>query len=213
LARIFQPFWQEEGGPSCTLTGLGLSIVRQIVEMHGGSVSAMSDGPGKGASFIVVLPVSLANRMAADLREHPTIAIRRVDGNIRLDGMRILTVDDQPDAITAIKNQSCGADVRGAESAAAALDELKDWRPDVIVSDVGMPGQDGYYFIRQLRELKREEGGEIPVLALTAYGRAQDTVRLLEAGFQMHVIKPVDPEELFAAIRSVLRHAAEIDKS
>jgi DNA-binding response OmpR family regulator len=76
-----------------------------------------------------------------------------------------------------------------------------------------MPGQDGYYFIRQLRELKREEGGEIPVLALTAYGRAQDTVRLLEAGFQMHVIKPVDPEELFAAIRSVLRHAAEIDKS
>jgi hypothetical protein len=137
LARIFQPFWQEEGGPSRTLTGLGLSIVRQIVEMHGGSVSAMSDGPGKGASFIVVLPVSLANRMAADLREHPTIAIRRVDGNIRLDGMRILTVDDQPDAITAIKNQSCGADVRGAESAAAALDELKDWRPDVIVSDAG----------------------------------------------------------------------------
>lgn len=217
LARIFQPFWQEEGGPSRTQTGLGLglSIVRQIVEMHGGSVSALSEGPGQGASFVVILPVSLANRMAADLREHPTIASHRPERpTSRLDGMRILAVDDQPDAIAAIKSllESCGAEVRGADSAGAALDKVQAWRPDVIVSDIGMPGQDGYYFIRHLRERGREEGGEIPAIALTAYGRVQDTVRLLEAGFQMHVTKPVEPAELFAAIRSVARAGAELGK-
>jgi signal transduction histidine kinase/ActR/RegA family two-component response regulator len=217
LARIFQPFWQEDSGSARTQMGLGLglSIVRQIVEMHGGSVSATSDGPGHGSSFAVVLPVSLANRTAGDLREHPTIAIGpRTRGGIRLDGIRIMAVDDQPDAVAAIRGllESCGADVRGVESAGAALEELSKWRPDVIVSDIGMPVEDGYHFIRRLRERKADQGGEIPAIALTAYGRVQDTVRLLEAGFQMHVTKPVEPDELFAAIRSVVRNAPEMSK-
>lgn len=214
LPRIFEPFWQEEGGPSRSETGLGLglSIVRKIVEMHGGSVLASSPGPGLGSTFTVLLPVALAHRAPTALREHPTAAGHPTDLGIRLDGLRILAVDDQPDAITAIKSllQSHGADVRTAASARAALAELDTWRPDVLVSDIGMPHEDGYFLIRELRSRPREDGGDIPAIALTAYGRVQDTVRLLDGGFHMHVTKPVEPAELFAAIRSVTRTASEL---
>ena len=217
LPRIFEPFWQEEGGPSRSETGLGLglSIVRKIVEMHGGSVLAISGGPGLGSTFTVILPISLAHRdVGGALREHPTVARHPADVGLRLDGLRILAVDDQPDAITAIKTllQSHGADVRTAASARAALAELDSWRPDVLVSDIGMPHEDGYFLIRELRSRPREDGGDIPAIALTAYGRVQDTVRLLDGGFHMHVTKPVEPAELFAAIRSVTRTASELNK-
>jgi signal transduction histidine kinase/ActR/RegA family two-component response regulator len=217
LPRIFEPFWQEEGGPSRSEVGLGLglSISRKIVEMHGGSLIAASGGPGLGSTFTVILPVSLAHVVSLPARrEHPTAAITPPDRDVRLDGLRILAVDDQPDAITAIQNllQARGAEVRTAVSARSALAELDHWRPDVLVSDIGMPNEDGYFLIRELRSRPRERCGDVPAIALTAYGRVQDTVRLLESGFHMHVTKPVDPAELFAAIRSVTRTAAELNK-
>jgi len=217
LRRIFEPFWQVESGPSRSQTGLGLglSIVKRIVEMHGGSIIASSEGPGHGSTFTIVLPVSLARRVTfsgTEMREHPTIADRMTDGAVRLDGIRILAVDDQPDALAAIRALllSRGAEVQTAESAREAFAILEKWQPDIIVSDIGMPDEDGYFLIRQLRERNRSEGGEIPAVALTAYGRVQDTVRLLEAGFQMHITKPVEPAELFAAVWSVAKTSAEM---
>jgi signal transduction histidine kinase/ActR/RegA family two-component response regulator len=217
LPRIFEPFWQEERASSRSETGLGLglSISRKIVEMHGGSLMAASPGPGLGTTFTVILPVSLAHRVSAvPLGVHPTADASNTDGDARLDGLRILAVDDQPDAIAAIQNllQSQGAEVRTAASARSALAELDSWRPDVLVSDVGMPNEDGYFLIRELRSRSRDQCGDIPAIALTAYGRVQDTVRLLEGGFHMHVTKPVEPAELFAAIRSVTRSTSELNK-
>jgi signal transduction histidine kinase/ActR/RegA family two-component response regulator len=216
LPRIFEPFWQEEGGPSRSETGLGLglSISRKIVEMHGGSLIAASNGPGLGSTFTVILPVSIAHLISLPAqREHPTASTTQPASDVRLDGLRILAVDDQPDAITAIQNllQARGAEVRTAASARSALAELDDWRPDVLVSDIGMPNEDGYFLIRELRSRPRERCGDVPAIALTAYGRVQDTVRLLDSGFHMHVTKPVDPAELFAAIRSVTRTASELN--
>jgi CheY-like chemotaxis protein len=133
-----------------------------------------------------------------------------------MDGrqIRILAVDDQPDAITAIQTllQSHGAEVRTAASARSALAELDHWHPDVLVSDIGMPNEDGYFLIQELRSRPPDRCGDIPAIALTAYGRVQDTVRLLESGFHMHVTKPVEPAELFAAIRSVTRTTLELNK-
>jgi signal transduction histidine kinase/ActR/RegA family two-component response regulator len=217
--RIFDPFWQAEGGPSRSHTGLGLglSIVKRIVEMHGGSIVASSEGLGHGATFTVILPVSLARRVTfagAEHREHPTIADSAADGAVRLDGIRVLAVDDQADAAAAIRALllSRGADVRTAESVREAFAVLEEWRPAIIVSDIGMPNEDGYFLIRKLRERPANQGGETPAIALTAYGRVQDTVRLLEAGFQMHVTKPVEPAELFAAIWSVSKTSSELAK-
>jgi signal transduction histidine kinase/CheY-like chemotaxis protein len=217
LPHIFEPFWQEDGGPSRSEAGLGLglSICRKIVEMHGGSLIAASDGPGLGSTFTVILPVSLAHIFSLpELREHPTTGAGPLSDDIRLDGLRILAVDDQPDAINAIQNllQARGAEVRTAASARSALAELDGWRPDVLVSDIGMPNEDGYFLIRELRSRPRDRSGDVPAIALTAYGRVQDTVRLLESGFHMHVTKPVDPAELFAAIRTVTRTASELNK-
>ncbi|HTT76616.1 MAG TPA: ATP-binding protein [Candidatus Binataceae bacterium] len=217
LPRIFERFWQEDAAPSRSETGLGLglSIARKIVEMHGGSIFASSPGTGLGSTFTIILPVALAHHVLSTApREHPTIASIAADSNVRLDGLRILAVDDQPDAIAAIKTllQSRGAEVQIASSARSALTEVETWRPDVLVSDIGMPNEDGYFLIRELRSRPRDRGGDIPAIALTAYGRVQDTVRLLEEGFHMHVTKPVEPAELFAAIRSVTRTASELNK-
>jgi len=217
LSRIFEPFWQADGGPSRSETGLGLglSISRKIVEMHGGSLIASSGGTGAGSTFTVILPVSLAHRLSSStLREHPTAPTSVANGDARLDGLRVLAVDDQPDAIAAIQSllQSQGAEVHTASSARSALAELDGWRPDVLVSDIGMPNEDGYFLIRELRNRPRDRCGDIPAIALTAYGRVQDTVRLLESGFHMHVTKPVEPAELFAAIRSVTRTASEFTR-
>jgi CheY-like chemotaxis protein len=216
LPRIFEPFWQEDGGPSRASTGLGLglSISRKIVEMHGGSLIAASSGPSLGSTFTVILPISLAHRLSSALREHPTAATQSSGDDARLDGLRVLAVDDQADAIAAIQNllQSHGAEVRTAFSARSALAELDAWRPDVLVSDIGMPNEDGYFLIREVRSRPRDRCGDIPAIALTAYGRVEDTVRLLGVGFHMHVTKPVEPAELFAAIRSVTRTNSEFNR-
>jgi hypothetical protein len=123
----------------------------------------------------------------------------------RLDGLSVLVVDDEPDSNDVVQTLlgSCGAAVRVAASARQALDILDRWRPDLVVSDIGMPGEDGYALIHQIRQRPPDRGGEIPAVALTAYARVEDRVKILTAGFQMHVTKPVDPTELVAVVASV----------
>jgi CheY-like chemotaxis protein len=141
-------------------------------------------------------------------RRHPVAADGPPSALLsRLDGVKILVVDDEPDTNEVLQElfASCGAEVRVAASARQALEILDRWRPTVIVSDIGMPDQDGYAFIRQVREREPERGGETPAVALTAYSRVEDRVKVLMAGFQMHVAKPVDPTELVAVVASIVR--------
>jgi CheY-like chemotaxis protein len=133
-------------------------------------------------------------------------------GGARLDGWRVLVVDDEHDALalTQATLESVGADVRCCLSAAAALDQLKRWRPDVLVSDVEMPGEDGYSLIGKVRALGAGDGGETPAVALTAYGRLQDRLRAIDAGFTVHLAKPVDPAELTVVVASVAEQARAV---
>jgi PAS domain S-box-containing protein len=208
LPHMFERFQQGDAGPSRAHggLGLGLAIVRHIVEAHGGTVHAESPGPGRGAVFTVKLPLMMARRAGELERRHPTVGAV-ADGRElqRLDGLRILVVDDEPDSNDAVSEllASCGADVRAAASADEARDVLARWRPDVLVSDVGMPGEDGYAFIARLRANEGDRA-PMPAVALTAYASRDDKVRLLSAGFQAHVPKPLDPNELVAVIASLV---------
>jgi signal transduction histidine kinase len=187
--------------------GLGLALVKHFVELHGGSVAAKSPGEGQGATFIVRLPLTIAEIADPTPRVHPIAQIERplASEGPRLDGLRVLVVDDEPDAldlVTAILT-GAGAVTRTALSAAGALRVLEHWRPDVLVSDIEMPGEDGYTLIRKIRARSVEDGGKTPAIALTAYGRPQDRMLSLTAGYSMHVPKPVDPGELTTIIASV----------
>ena len=188
--------------------GLGLSIVKQLVELHGGTVQAKSDGEGQGATFLVSLPLA-ALRAAVD-REHP--AVRAVDlpsdgAAIDLRGLRVLVVDDEPDARELIGEllRECGAQVEVASSVAEALEALQRMRPELLLSDIGMPGRDGYQLIREVRALAPEQGGRIPAIALTAFARSEDRARAILAGYQVHVSKPIEAHELLAAVASLGR--------
>lgn len=187
--------------------GLGLALVKHLVELHGGSVAAQSSGEGQGATFIVRLPLTITDIADSTSRVHPTAEVERtvaLDGP-RLDGLRVLVVDDDPDALNLVIAilTSAGAVARTALSAAEALRVFEQWHPDVLVSDIEMPGEDGYTLIRRIRARSVDEGGKTPAIALTAYGRAQDRMLSLTAGYSMHVPKPVDPVELITIIASV----------
>jgi signal transduction histidine kinase/ActR/RegA family two-component response regulator len=191
--------------------GLGLALVKHLVELHGGTVVAQSSGEGKGATFIVKLPLTIAAITEGPVRRvHPTAPIMEdVSGGVRLEGLRVLVVDDDPDALdlaTAILT-AAGAVARTCASAREALATLQQWRPDVLVSDIEMPGEDGYALIRKVRALDAGRGGKTPAVALTAYGRTQDRMLSLTAGYNMHVPKPVDPDELTTIIASVAGHS------
>jgi PAS domain S-box-containing protein len=209
LPYVFDRFRQADS----TLTrehgglGLGLAIVRHLVDMHGGTVMAESDGEGRGATFVVRLPLSdttPANRRRASDAEGQVPA--RFDCPPGVSGARVLAVDDECDSleIVAAVLRRCGAEVRTAPSSAAALEELARWGPDVIVSDISMPGEDGYALIRKVRALDPEAGGRVPAIALTAYARAEDRALALSSGYQVHIPKPVDPSELLAAVSSLV---------
>jgi PAS domain S-box-containing protein len=203
LPHIFDRFRQDERTRQHGGLGLGLAIVRHIVKLHEGNVWAESDGEGRGATLVVELPLPIEDVSPA---AKPAIVYRRLESAssrlINLAGRRILVVDDEADArdlLAQILGQA-GADVIVAGSADEALETLRRWRPDVLVSDIGMPGDDGYVLIRKVRALGAGEGGQVRALALTAYARSEDRALALEAGFHTHIAKPVDPLELTALI-------------
>ncbi len=208
LPQVFERFQQAETGSARSHggLGLGLSIVRHIVELHGGSVFVESAGVGKGSTFTVKLPRMIFARTAGEAeRRHPTLVELPEPGALRsLHDVRVLVVDDEPDSnevVSAIL-ASAGAEVRVAASAADGLRELQHWRPHVIVSDIGMPGEDGYAFIAKVRA-QSTTIGRIPVVALTAYASGEDRVRIFSAGFKAHVVKPTEPAELVAVVANV----------
>jgi PAS domain S-box-containing protein len=187
--------------------GLGLAIVRQLVTAHGGSVRAQSDGAGKGAVFVVELParsaipaVERAPRLAS-AAEHAPEGVEPP----RLDGLRLLIVDDEADALSLVTEvlRECGAEVHSASSVSEALEKFETIRPDVLVSDIGMPHEDGYSLIRRIRMLPVERGGRTPSVALTAYAREEDAQRAFAAGYQKHVVKPVEPELLVSVVANL----------
>ena len=183
--------------------GLGLALVRHFVELHGGIVFAESPGEGRGATFVVKLPLMTARpaELAAE-RTPPTFQRASAQS---LAGLRILIVDDDPTAVDLNREilSQAGAEVRGCTSGTDALQILQQWRPAVLVSDIEMPGLDGYTLLRQIRALAPDQGGKTPAVALSAYDRPEDRVRSLRAGFNFHVSKPVEPNELTAIVASL----------
>ena len=205
LPHIFERFRQAgTGARRHGGLGLGLSIVRHIVEMHGGTVMATSAGEGQGSVFTLRLPVV---EVGEDGQRMP--ALSREEGGLeeapRLDGVRVLVVEDEADArhLLAAVLQKRGARVFMAASGAEALEMLERDRPDVLLSDIALQDQDGYDLIRKVRALSAERGGRIPAAALTGYGRLEDRMRALSAGFQLHAAKPVEPAELIAVVASL----------
>lgn len=210
LGSVFERFWQgNESAHSNKGVGLGLSIVKELVGLHGGTVSAYSEGVGKGSTFTVRLPLPVGASRALELRRHPTVAHgSNTAAAPRLDGFSILVVDDDLDTCEALKNLlgALGAEVTAASSARSALTILDSLHPDAVISDIGMPGEDGYFFARELRRREHDQGKDaaMPLVALTAYGRVEDKVQILTAGFDSHAIKPVDPIELSAILRTCI---------
>ena len=184
--------------------GLGLAIARHIVEMHGGSIEAASGGEGQGSTFTVTLPLTLREIEVApgdpDGREEAS------PSETTLSGVRILVVDDEEDAREAmvVLLTQAGAAVRSVGSASEAMDLLRENAPDVLLSDIAMPGEDGYALIRQVRALTVENGGRIPAAALTAYATLEDRRKALLAGYNEHIPKPVDPSRLIAAVAALV---------
>jgi signal transduction histidine kinase/ActR/RegA family two-component response regulator len=215
LPFIFARFRQGDSSSTRAQSGLGLglALVKHLAELHGGSVGAQSGGEGKGATFIVKLPLSIAQIPTEPTpRVHPTATpLGAALHAVRLDGIRVLVVDDDQDALdlaSAILS-AAGATVRTCRSVGVALELLAQWRPDVLVSDIEIPEEDGYSLIRKVRALEADRGGKTPAIALTAYGRTQDRMRSLTAGYNMHVPKPVDPGELTTIIASLAGRAPE----
>jgi CheY-like chemotaxis protein len=199
LPQIFDRFSQED---SSTIRvhgglGLGLAIVRDLVELHGGTIRAESLGENRGASFSVMLPIK---------SDHPLSDTQRIlkdpqavdDKPVNLDGIRVLIVDDEADAREAfgVLLSSFGADVKAAGSATEALNIFAKFKPHVLISDIAMPEEDGYSLIKKVRALEKAAGGRTPALAMTAYAGEEDVRHALSAGFQVHLSKPVDGHHL-----------------
>ena len=212
LPHIFERFRQADSGTTREHggIGLGLAIVRHLVELHGGSILASSGGTDQGSTFRVRLPVMIVHTEAAPERLARRAATPAAAGDLpRLDDLRILAVDDDADARNLIAEtlEPAGARVSTADSVARALEMLPSIRPDVLIADIGMVGTDGFELIRRVRALPDAEVRDVPAVALTAYARAEDRVKALQAGFSMHLAKPVDPAELVVAVAALAKQS------
>ncbi|MFZ2059752.1 MAG: ATP-binding protein [Candidatus Binatus sp.] len=211
LEKIFDRFWQA-GGPNSAERGmgLGLSIVKHIVSLHGGTVTAHSEGLNLGSVFIIRLPLPVTTAgLASPARRHPSVAsIAQMSHIPRLESISVLVVDDDAETRDALRSllTSVGAIVNTAENVDRAIAILAESYPDVLVSDLGMPGRDGYWLIKEIRSREKGQGpsDHLPAVALTAYGRVEDRVEVFASGFDSHVMKPVDPAELAAIIKRLV---------
>ena len=208
LPLVFEAFQQADASTTRRHggLGLGLAIVKRLVSAHGGTVLAESEGEGKGATFTVRLPARVP-AISRAARSNPGLDGFR-DGlreAPRLDGLKLLVVDDEEDALTLVREalSEQGAEVHVAASAHEALEKFTRLRPDVVVSDIGMPEADGFFLIRKIRALPVDQGGRTPAVALTAYARADDANRAFAAGYQMHVAKPVEPTQLATVVANL----------
>ncbi|MFL5357341.1 PAS domain-containing protein [Archangium sp.] len=211
LPHIFERFRQLEGGTTRRHggLGLGLAIVRHLVELHGGTVRATSEGEGRGATFQVRLPAAASRPAALEATpaRRATAPQALVSPPAAVLARRcILVVDDEEDnrEVLKVMLEEYGARVLTAASAAEGLRAVREGRPELLISDIGMPGEDGYRLIAQVRALPAEEGGQVPAVALTAYARVEDRTHALTAGFNMHVAKPVEPSELLTILANLV---------
>jgi CheY-like chemotaxis protein len=211
LPYVFERFRQGEAGTTRKTggLGLGLAIVRHIVEMHGGTVHAASAGEGEGATFRVRLPLMIVHpEPPAPRREHPRTERRDPLADLAdLRGIRVLAIDDEEDALTLLRVvlETAGAEVTTLSSPVTALERVAALRPDVLVVDLGMPEMDGFDFIARIRASSDPDVREVPATALTAFARSDDRTKALRSGFEMHLSKPVDPGELVASIATLVR--------
>jgi signal transduction histidine kinase/ActR/RegA family two-component response regulator len=214
LPYVFDRFRQADSSTTRRQGGLGLgmAITKHLVELHGGTIRAESPGEGMGATFTLSLPVMVlhaAGGLPASLAGRARLSGEGLAGAslpARLEGVSVLVVEDERDArelLVAILTQS-GASVRAVASADAAVEELRTSRPNLLLSDIEMPGEDGYSLIRRARELEEWRGRRLPAVALTAHARATDRVRVLSAGYHLHISKPVEPAELVLALANLL---------
>jgi CheY-like chemotaxis protein len=216
LPHVFDRFRQADSSTTRVYGGLGigLAVVRHIVELHGGRVCVDSPGEGQGSTFTVELPLKAA--AAVDGQPKPAAKEPSVPAQwLRdLSGMRVLLVDDEPDARNVIGEilSRCGAEVTGVASAKEAMGSIRKTPPDVLISDISMPHEDGYDLIKAVRKLKPEEGGHVPAVALTAFAGQVDRSRLLAAGFQMHLPKPIDPTQLPSLLAGLRDHTAPVSR-
>jgi len=211
LPHVFERFRQADAGTTREKggLGLGLSIARQLTEMHGGTIEASSAGVGHGATFRVKIPLMIAHTLRGDMPgvNPRTRSSEESAATPDLSGVHVLTVDDEPDALTLASEilEAAGARVTTASSAEEALQKLGVETPDVIVADLGMPRMDGFAFIDRLRHHDNARVREVPAAALTAYARSEDRMKALKAGFQIHLAKPIDPAELVTTIASLAK--------
>jgi CheY-like chemotaxis protein len=220
LPHVFERFRQADAGIARERggLGLGLSIARQLAELHGGTIEAFSPGTGQGSTFRLTIPLMTLRRVRDEgPRDQPRPDTETNAALVNLDGVHVLVVDDEPDVLSLVSEvlEAAGARVSTALSAQDALTQLDREVPDALIADLGMPQLDGFGLIHRLRRHTNTRVRELPAAALTAYARSEDRMKALIAGFQIHLAKPIDPAELVATIGALARRfvARSLDDS